>query len=61
MWAILRAERLNGWKFRRQHPTGRYVVDFARLGWRVIRFWNSDVLNNRKGVTETILMALAER
>lgn len=29
LWEILRAGRLNGWKFRRQHPIGRYVADFA--------------------------------
>jgi very-short-patch-repair endonuclease len=27
-------------------------------GWRVIRFWNHDVLANTSGVTETILRAL---
>ena len=29
VWRIVRAGRLDGWKFRRQHPIGRYVVDFA--------------------------------
>lgn len=28
MWECLRARRLNSFKFRRQHPIGRYVVDF---------------------------------
>lgn len=28
MWECLRARRLNGFKFRRQHPIARYVVDF---------------------------------
>jgi very-short-patch-repair endonuclease len=28
LWECLRARRLNGFKFRRQHPIGRYVVDF---------------------------------
>jgi very-short-patch-repair endonuclease len=27
-------------------------------GWRVIRFWNNDVLANREGVVERILEAL---
>lgn len=31
------------------------------LGWRVIRFWNPDVLKNTDGVAETILHALKER
>jgi very-short-patch-repair endonuclease len=71
-------------RFRRQHPIGRYVVDFAcpaaklaieldggqhalrtsvdqarsreiaQRGYRVIRFWNGDVMENIAGVVETI-------
>ena len=71
-------------RFRRQHPIGRHVVDFAcpasklaieldggrhaaqeqadaartreitRRGYRMIRFWNSDVIDNLAGVLETI-------
>ena len=29
LWKLLRAKRLEGWKFRRQFPIGRYIVDFA--------------------------------
>jgi len=29
MWRLLRARQLAGWKFRRQHPVGRYIADFA--------------------------------
>jgi very-short-patch-repair endonuclease len=29
-----------------------------REGYRVMRFWNHDVLKNREGVLETILAAL---
>jgi very-short-patch-repair endonuclease len=89
MWSVLRDRRLLRYKFRRQHPIGPYVVDFActrrqivieldggqhadsaadvgrtawlqSQGWRVIRFWNNDVLSNASGVTETILRALEE-
>jgi very-short-patch-repair endonuclease len=28
LWQLLRGRRLNGFKFRRQHPIGRYIVDF---------------------------------
>ncbi len=28
LWFIVRADRLDGLKFRRQHSVGRYVVDF---------------------------------
>jgi very-short-patch-repair endonuclease len=75
-------------RFRRQHPIGRRVVDFAcpgrklaievdggqhatneiadeartaelaHYGYRVIRFWNNDVLSNTVGVVETILREL---
>jgi very-short-patch-repair endonuclease len=31
LWSQLRSHRLDGWKFRRQHPIGDYVVDFACL------------------------------
>lgn len=29
-------------------------------GWRVLRFWNNDVLTNTEGVVETILKELSE-
>lgn len=28
LWAVLRRKNLNGLKFRRQHPIGRFIVDF---------------------------------
>ena len=75
------------YKFRRQHPVGDFIVDFActeyqlaievdggqhsenaadttgtawlqSQGWRVLRFWNNDVLSNTNGVIETILRIL---
>ncbi|HUK10363.1 MAG TPA: DUF559 domain-containing protein [Stellaceae bacterium] len=83
LWCALR-ERLSEWKFRRQHPIGRRIADFAcpqfklvveldgsqhaihevaderrttelaQHGYRVIRFWNSEVLDNLDGVLEAI-------
>jgi very-short-patch-repair endonuclease len=87
LWAALRGRRLADFKFRRQHPIGRFVVDFVctkhhliieadggqhadseadaertkwleREGWRVLRFWNNDILANTEGVLTTILEAL---
>jgi very-short-patch-repair endonuclease len=29
-------------------------------GWRVLRFWNNEILHNRDGVVETILRAIEE-
>jgi very-short-patch-repair endonuclease len=89
LWACLRGRPLVSYKFRRQHPIGRYIVDFAciehrlaveadggqhcdneaderrtasleRRGWRVLRFWNTDILTNSEGVQEMILEALSQ-
>jgi very-short-patch-repair endonuclease len=87
LWAALRNRQLGGYRFRRQHPIGPFIADFAcvehRLvveadggqhngsaaddrrtdwladrGWRVLRFWNNDILANTAGVLEAILEAL---
>jgi very-short-patch-repair endonuclease len=89
MWSALRDRRLARYKFRRQHPIGHYVVDFActkcalvieidggqhsdrttdacrtawleSQGWKVMRFWNNEVLANTGGVIETILRTLKD-
>ncbi|HXY99632.1 MAG TPA: endonuclease domain-containing protein [Stellaceae bacterium] len=87
LWRALR-ERIPLWKFRRRHPIGQRIADFAcpacklvieldggqhgerieaddrrtaelaRHGYRVIRFWNNDVLDNLDGVLEAIRCAL---
>ncbi len=31
LWSQIRAKRLGGYKFRRQHPMGKYIVDFVCL------------------------------
>jgi very-short-patch-repair endonuclease len=36
LWRALRNRRLACWKFRRQHPIDRYVVDFVTLDGRLI-------------------------
>jgi very-short-patch-repair endonuclease len=90
LWYILRRKNLNGLKFRRQQPIGRYIVDFVCFenklvieldggqhaeqiaedqkrdrwlrsqGFRVLRFWNNEVLDNRDAVVETILKYSAD-
>ena len=36
LWDLLRRRRFAGCKFRRQHPVGRYIVDFVCLERRLI-------------------------
>jgi very-short-patch-repair endonuclease len=36
LWQALRGRRLARWKFRRQHPIDRYVVDFVSLDGKLI-------------------------
>lgn len=87
-WKHLRLRQLEGQKFRRQQPLGRYIVDFVCLetrliieldggqhagqgasdaertawleahGFRVLRFWNHEVLRNIDAVKEVIRGAL---
>lgn len=89
LWFRLRRKALGGRRFRRQHPLGPYVVDFAcldarlvveldgsqhllarsdvtrdaflvRRGFRVLRFWNDDVLLRLEEVLEAIRLALED-
>ena len=88
LWSALRDRRLSKYKFRRQHPVGRFIVDFVCLekkliveldggqhavqaryddkrtlgleaaGYRVLRFWNNDVLANTEGILTMIIRRL---
>ena len=90
IWQTLRSQQMQGYKFRRQVPIGRYIGDFvcheARMiveidggqhdhsspkesersaflqneGYRLLRFWNNEVLTNLDGVHVTIADALGE-
>jgi very-short-patch-repair endonuclease len=89
LWRHLRAGRLDGVKFRRQHPVPPYIADFccvaARLiieldgsqhceevdaartrylesqGWRIVRFWDNDVLLETEAVLDAIWNAIGDR
>jgi very-short-patch-repair endonuclease len=89
-WTVLRSRKLAQYKFRRQHPLGPFILDFACLEhrlvveadggqhaeseadarrtaslaeqeWRVVRFWNNDILSNTVGVVEMIVQELKAR
>jgi len=91
LWQHLRARQLHGFKFRRQHPVGKYILDFActdvklaievdggqhnelqnqdnertawleTQGWKVLRFWNNEVLQNIEGVLEQVYNELSNK
>jgi very-short-patch-repair endonuclease len=91
LWRVLRNRISGGFKFRRQHPIGPYVVDFACLkcklavevdgeshlatrahdeqrtrfqdaaGWKVIRFWNTEVYEDLEPVQEAIYQECLRR
>ena len=91
LWSQLRGKQIQGHRFRRQHPIGPYIVDFActrfrlavevdgaqhderrklddrrtrelsRMGWRVLRFWNDEVLVDMDAVLGRVLAACEER
>ena len=89
-WFEVKDRRLGGYKFRRQCPIGRYIVDFlclekkliveidggqhnerekdkirdeylSGLGFKVLRFWNNELLENMEGVLSTLTLALSQR
>ena len=88
LWMHLRSRQMNGFKFRRQQPIGRYIVDFfcpesklvveldgghhtgqveadmqrtdflAKAGYRVLRFWDNEVLTDTEAVLQKIVNEL---
>ena len=91
LWQQLRRRQIGGYKFRRQHPLGNYIVDFfcvekgliieldggqhqeriaydnirtewlASQGFRVLRFWNNQVLEEIEAVKQVIHEALMSK
>jgi very-short-patch-repair endonuclease len=91
LWSRLRHNAVYGRRFRRQHPVGPYIADFACLpmrlivevdgathgseaerqydhrrdaylyqrGWRVLRFWNTDIYENLDSVIDRISDAVS--
>jgi very-short-patch-repair endonuclease len=42
-----------------ENPADISRDDFlVACGWRVVRFWNNDLMKNREGVLESLLQAL---
>ena len=84
LWHRIRDKQLEGYRFRRQRPIGKYIVDFIcldakliveldggqhaegaaydetrtafleSLSYRVLRFWNNEVIENIEGVLERL-------
>jgi very-short-patch-repair endonuclease len=91
LWRSLCGRQMGGYKFRRQHPFGDFILDFICLekrlvievdggqhgeqleadfartdrltqsGFRVLRFWNHEVLMQTEAVQTKILSALQVR
>jgi very-short-patch-repair endonuclease len=90
LWQRLRNGQIGGAQFRRQHPAGRYILDFwcpalflnieldgsqhaetqgpdenrdewlRQQGVTILRFWNSDVIENIDGVLEVIAEKISQ-
>ena len=84
LWHRIRDKQIDEFRFRRQRPIGKYIVDFVcldakliveldggqhatndeydngrtafleSLGYRVVRFWNNEVIENMDGVLERL-------
>ena len=64
LWQHLRGRRLDGFKFRRQHPVDRFIVDFCCLEHRLVIEIDGPVhqrLAERDSERTTILQALGYR
>jgi very-short-patch-repair endonuclease len=89
LWHAIRRKQIPDCRFRRQHPIGQYIADFACIdkrcvieldggqhqvqlaydekrtaymqsqGWRVLRFWNNEVVENLNGVLAKISEVLS--
>src|SRR5258706_5841194 len=48
LWGYIRDRRLNGWKFKRQHPIGRYIADFVCAeAWLIVEIDGSQHARTR--------------
>ena len=91
LWQHLRNRELGRWKFRRQHPSGPFIVDFVciekkliievdggqhaedrtkdtkrsqfleRKGFRILRFWNNEILREGEAVLNVVLSSLVKK
>jgi very-short-patch-repair endonuclease len=48
LWAQLRARRLGGYKFRRQHALGRFIVDFCCTKAKLVVEVDGPIHSDRK-------------
>jgi len=50
MWQLLRNHRLAGFKFRRQHPVGRYIADFYAPSAALVLELDGDTHATEEGI-----------
>ena len=51
LWKLLRNSNLKNYKFRRQHPIGKYIVDFICIEKRLILEIDGGQHNYKKNIT----------
>ena len=56
-WLIVEAD---GGQHSENTSDARRTAALEAQGWRVLRFWNNEILNNTRGVIETILKELKD-
>jgi len=61
LWSILRAGQLDGYRFRRQHPIGDFIVDFCCPAARLVIEVDGDQHAERVGYDERRTRWLAKR
>jgi very-short-patch-repair endonuclease len=55
LWRHLRGRQVNGFKFRRQHPMGKYVCDFVCLEAGVIVELDAASMGRMRHTTSTAM------
>ncbi len=60
LWQRLRRKQLDGWRFRRQHPVGNFVVDFFCAQARLVVEVDGPIHLRQQGYDEERIQLLDE-